>query len=276
VNSTSHSMNEEAAARAFDRQSAIFDELYSSNVIIQYKRERVRKHVQQFLQPGSRVLELNAGTGDDAVWFAQHGHSVHATDISEGMQQMLMKKVKECGLENKVSTELCSFTSLEKLQGKSPYDFIFSNFAGLNCTGELDKVLQSFSPLLKPGGMVTLVILPKFCLWESLQAFKGRFKTAFRRFFSRAGVKAHIEGEYFTCWYYNPSFVIRHLKDSFDVLAMEGLCSLAPPSYMENFPKKFPRFYQWLLEKENRWKNKWPWKYIGDYYIISLRKKTDN
>jgi len=48
----------------------------------------------------------------------------------------------------------------------------------------LSKVLDSFDPLLKPGGMVTLVILPKFCLWETLLLFKGKFRTAFRRFFS--------------------------------------------------------------------------------------------
>ena len=51
---------------------------------------------------------------------------------------------------------------------KGPYDMIFSNFAGLNCTGELDKVLASFSSLLKPKGIVTLVLLPGFCLWEFL------------------------------------------------------------------------------------------------------------
>ena len=98
---------------------------------------------------------------------------------------------------------------------RGPYDLIFSNFAGLNCTNELDKVLQSFDSLLKPGGIVTLVILPKFCLWEFLLLFKGKFKTAFRRFSGSKGAKAHIEGEYFRCWYYNPSFIRKHLKNSF-------------------------------------------------------------
>ena len=32
------------------------------------------------------ILELNAGTGTDAVWFAERGYRVHATDIAEGMQ----------------------------------------------------------------------------------------------------------------------------------------------------------------------------------------------
>ena len=276
MNGSMHSVNEQAAEKAFSKQSAIFDDIYSSNIIIQYKRQRVRDHVQQFLKPNSKILELNAGTGEDAVWFAQHGHTVHATDISKGMQEKLVEKVRQNKLETKITNELCSFTELQDLHNKGPYDLIFSNFAGLNCTDELDKVLHSFSSLLKPNGIVTLVILPKFCLWESMLFLKGDFKTAFRRFFSSKGVKAHIEGEYFTCWYYNPSYVIKNMKDSYDVLSVEGLCTLVPPSYLENFPNKRPSLFNWLKEKEDKWKSKWPWKSIGDYYIISLKKEIVN
>ena len=268
-----HSVNEKAAEKAFSKQSAIFDDIYSANIIIQYKRQRVREHLEQFLKPNRKILELNAGTGEDAVWFALNDHTVHATDISKGMQEKLIEKVCQNKIETRVTNELCSFTELQDLKNKGPYDLIFSNFAGLNCTGDLDKVLQSFSSLLKPDGIVTLVILPKFCLWETLLFLKGDFKTAFRRFFSSKGVKAHIDGEYFTCWYYNPSYVIRSMKNMYEVLSVEGLCTLVPPSYLENFPTKRPSLFNWLKGKENKWKSKWPWKSIGDYYIISLRKK---
>jgi hypothetical protein len=93
----------------------------------------------------------------------------------------------------------------------------------LNCTPELEKTLASFKSLLKPGGLITLVILPRFCLWEFLLLFKGKFKTAFRRFSGKKGTKAKIDGAYFRCWYYDPSFISRHLKKSFDVVALEGI-----------------------------------------------------
>ena len=78
------------AAAAFNKQAVLFDELYSANTIIQYKRKRVRDHVDKFI-PHCKILELNAGTGEDAVYFAQHGHDVHATDISQPMQKVLAK-----------------------------------------------------------------------------------------------------------------------------------------------------------------------------------------
>jgi hypothetical protein len=104
--------------------------------------------------------------------------------------------------------------------------------------------------------------------------FKGKFKTAFRRFRGRKGTKAHIEGEYFRCWYYNPSFIKNHLRSSFDTLSVEGLCTLVPPSYMQGFAEKHPKLYHFLEKKENKWKSRWPWKSIGDYFIISLQRKA--
>ena len=273
METTAANINEHLAEAAFSSQSIIFDEIYSGNTIVNYKRERVRAHVLKYLPPGSSILELNSGTGEDAIFFAQNGHKVNATDISAGMQKELMRKVERNGMEAIISNELCSFTKLDQLKNKGPYDLVFSNFAGLNCTDELDKVLASFNDLLKPKGVVTLVILPKFCLWETLLLFKGKFRTAFRRFFSRNGSRAHIEGIYFKCWYYNPSYITERVNDRFDVLGIEGLCTIVPPSYIEGFAEKHPAFYKFLEAKEAKLKSTWPWKYVGDYYVISLRKK---
>lgn len=263
--------NEQQTAEAFSRQSAVFDEIYSPNLIIQYKRERVRKHVMQYLPQNSSMLELNAGTGEDAVHFAGLGHQIHATDLSEGMLQKLNKKIAQHGLQDKVSSEQCSFNELDKLTARGPYDLIFSNFAGLNCTAELDKVLRSFDSLLKPGGLITLVILPPFCLWETMLALRGNFKAAFRRFNSKNGTPAHIEGVHFTCWYYKPSYILRTLP-SYRHLSTEGLCTLVPPSYFEGFPHKRPKLFASLKRWEEKYKSKWPWRNIGDYYIITLQK----
>jgi ubiquinone/menaquinone biosynthesis C-methylase UbiE len=263
---------EALAADAFSRQSVIFDELYSANTIVNYKRARVRSHVLQYLKPDSSILELNSGTGEDALFFAE-GHHVHATDISTGMQQVLTQKVVDADMSDRVSTEICSFTELANLKNKGPYDAVFSNFGGLNCTGELDKVLASLPTLLKPGGTATLVIIPGFCLWETLLIFKGKFKTATRRFFSKNGRTAHIEGQYFKCWYYSPNYVIKHSCKEFEVLSVEGLCTLVPPSYIEGFAEKHPVTYKLLKKWEGSLKSTWPWRNIGDYFIITLQKR---
>ncbi len=269
-------INEQAAAKAFNRQAATFDQQFNGDTIIQYKRQRVREHVLQFLQPHSSILELNAGTGEDAIFFAENGHTIHATDISEGMQHQLSEKSRQRGLQMRIGNEICSFTELGQLSNTGPFDMVFSNFAGLNCTDQLPKVLASFEKLVKPGGYITLVLLPKFCLWEFLLLFKGKFRTSLRRFSGRRGSPAHIENEQFRCWYYNPSFIRRQLAPNFDVCSLEGLCVMVPPSYMKGFAEKYPRIYRTLVSRENSWKSTWPWNLIGDYYIITLQKNNSS
>jgi ubiquinone/menaquinone biosynthesis C-methylase UbiE len=264
--------NEQLAAAAFSKQSAIFDAIYSGNTIVQYKRERVRDVVRRYVPKGWHMLELNCGTGEDAIFFAQNGYTVHATDISQGMLEKAAEKAQQKGIQDKVSFEQCSYTNLASLAEGRQYDAVFSNFGGLNCTNELDKVLLSFNTVLKPGGIACLVILPKFCLPETLLILKGKFRTATRRFFSSKGRRAHIEGEYFTCWYYNPSYVKRILKTGFSVESVEGLCVFVPPSYIDHFAEKYPRMFRFLRNVELRLKSAWPWRALGDYYIIVLRK----
>jgi predicted O-methyltransferase YrrM len=264
--------NEALVAEAFTRQSAVFDDCFSGNAIIRYKRERVRSLVQRFLPAPASVLELNSGTGEDAIWLAEQGYRVHATDISTGMQEVLREKVAARGHQEKVTQERCSFTALDTLQRQGPYDLLFSNFAGLNCTEALADVLKHFEYLLKPGGLVILVIMPGFCLWETALLLKGKYKTAFRRFCGKKGATARVEGQPFSCWYYNPGFVKATLSGTFRLLTLEGLCCLVPPSYLEHFPDRYPAAYRFLLKQENRLKARWPWNRIGDYYIIALQK----
>ena len=82
-------INELKAAEAFTKQSRVFDQLYNDDLIIQYKRQRVREHILKYVQPACTMLELNCGSGEDAIYFAKKGFTVHATDVSTGMLEVL-------------------------------------------------------------------------------------------------------------------------------------------------------------------------------------------
>lgn len=38
--------------------------------------------------------------------------------------------------------------------------------------------------------------------------------------------------------------------------------------------KNWPKLFAFLKRKEDKLKSKRPWKFIGDYFIITLKKKT--
>jgi ubiquinone/menaquinone biosynthesis C-methylase UbiE len=259
------------AAIAFNKQSHVFDEQYGSDSLICYKRKRVRAFVETHIAPASRILELNAGTGEDALYFARQGHMVHATDISVGMLNALDQKASlQASLA--ITSEHCSFTQLDNLSAKGPYDLIFSNFAGLNCCAKPAVVFSQFDKLLKPGGKAILVMLPTFCLWETMLLFKGKWKTAFRRLLNRKSFNAKVEGQMINCYYHKPSRVKRSMPPGFTCTGIEGLCTIVPPSYIQGFAEKYPATFNILSAAEARLCKTWPFDRIGDYYIICFQK----
>jgi ubiquinone/menaquinone biosynthesis C-methylase UbiE len=258
------------ATKAFTAQSGVFDAIYRPSPIVQYKRERVHALLQKHLKPNSKILELNAGTGEDALWLAEQGHQVLATDVSPGMLEQQALKFQKSLNKSSLESKACSFLKLDKL-GKKEFDAVFSNFGGLNCTDQLDKVLADSSKLLKPGGLMILTIMPPNCFWEWLWVFTGKFKKAFRRW-GKEGTLAHIEGEYFTTWYYKSSWV-RNQLPNFEPLTTEALCIAVPPEHHKRLIENSPRVFSFLKRKENIIKT-WPllrgW---GDYFVIVLEAR---
>ncbi len=266
---------EKAVEAAFSRQSSIFDQIDEENFIIGWMRMRIRNEVMSFVRPGMQMLELNCGTGLDAMFFAAQGIHVHATDQSEGMLQAFRQKLVGSGLEKNISIERCSFNELDKLRTKQKFDYVFSNFGGLNCTDRLDKVLFDIDRLLLPGGRFTLVLMPRICPWELLLLFRGYFKTAFRRL-RKSGASAKVEGLPFQCYYYDPSFVFRHCASSFRLLSLKALSLTVPPPYIEGFQKKHPKMFRTLESVENLIHQRWPFNRWGDHYMITMEKLRDN
>lgn len=256
---------------AFTRQSEIFNEYEDKNQILKWMRSVTREHVLKHLKKGDRILELNAGTGLDATYFAGKGYRIHCTDISEGMLGKLAAKVDSLKLNNLVTHQLLSFTELDKLEVKQ-FDYIFSNFGGLNCTDDLSNVFQYFSQLLTPQGKVTLVIIPPVCPWELALMFKGNFKTAFRRL-RTGGVMANVEGINFKTNYFSVSDTIKSLGADFRAIEIQGLASISPPPYMINFPVRFPRLYRGLTSLDKMVSHVYPFNRWADHFILTAEYK---
>src|SRR6478736_6849900 len=185
---------------AFSRQSSHFDADDLKNPLLHDLRTQVYRHVSKFLTQPSNILELNSGTGIDALYFVRQGHKVHATDLSDGMIEQIKTKINDFQLNDRLSVQQLSYSNLDKFKVQK-FDFIFSNFGGLNCIEDLVRVTKNFPLILNPGGYVTWVIMPPACLWEILSILKGNRK-AFRRF-NRNGITAHLEGRYFKVWYHS-------------------------------------------------------------------------
>ena len=264
-------MIQEGPAIAFTKQSTSFDKIEVDNLILQYMRKRIHSHCLRFFPANANILEMNCGTGIDAVFFAGKGMHVVATDVAPGMIHALNIKIKEHKLDQNISTYLCSYTELPKFP-EGPFDVMFSDFGGLNCISDLTPVVEGVKRNLKSGGIITLVVMPKVCPWELLLALKGNFKVAFRRF-KRDGARSHLEGEYFKTYYFSQTYIKRIFGVEFSLVELEGICSFVPPPYFEFFPKRLNRVFKVLTKVENAVRYTYPFDRAADHFIITLRRK---
>lgn len=263
-------VNSQDVSEAFSKQAPVFDQLNAENKLSEYLRSVYRKELLIQLKPQSKILELNCGTGLDALFLAAQGHSILATDNAPGMLEQLDKKLVKTPLQNKVTTKQLSFHDIDTLQPKS-FDHIISNFGGLNCSSDLQDVLKKMAPLLNANGKVTLMIMPKICPWELIMSLKGDFKTAFRRF--KKNTPAHIEGTYFSCYYYNPSYVIKALEKEFKLLSLRGVFITVPPEFYQNFVERYPKLFAFLRKIDSVIGRFFPFNYCCDHFMITLQKK---
>ena len=263
------SSNVENARRAFSAQAPLFDSYEKSNVILHWMRRQVYNHVEEFLSPGDNIFELNAGTGIDAVYFARKGHSVFAIDNAEGMLKELEKKVETFHLQEKIHFACCSFTELEKLP-EYRFDHVFSNFGGLNCIADLRSVTDQLPSFLKPGGVVTFVMMPRVCPWELFHIITGNSTLALRRF-SKNGATASIEGHQFLTYYFSPGEVARSFNDRFKLVKLRGLASISPPPYMNNVAENHPWVYRMLTGLDERCSGFFPFNNWADHFIMTFQ-----
>src|SRR6185369_1354202 len=109
-------------------------------------------------------------------------------------------KINYFHLHDRFSVQQLSYDRLDRLRGQK-FDFVFSNFGGLNCINYLTRVTKNLPSILNSGAFITWVIMPPVCPWEILSIFKGN-RNAFRRF-NKSGVMAHLEGKQFKVWYHS-------------------------------------------------------------------------
>jgi ubiquinone/menaquinone biosynthesis C-methylase UbiE len=259
----------ETIAEAFSRTAEKYDAFAEDHPHLTRMRTRVYAHLGRFLPPEARILELNAGSGVDAVHLAQQGYFVHATDVAPGMLARFREKVDRLGLQDRVTIQACSFTELEQVQG-GLFDAVFSDMGGLNCIPDLSPVIQNLPKILCPGGLVSWVLMPPVCLWEMAEIFRFHPKLAFRRL-SRAGTRSHLEGLYFNVYYFSPQQTLAWFGDDYKLLSLEGLSVITPTAESKNLAKRFPRFYGVLAWLDDRLAPHTPWSGLGDFYILSLR-----
>ena len=108
-----------------------------------------------FLQPGAKVLDVGAGTGEETAWIAKNAAEVTALDISAKMLAVLQRKYPE------IKTK--EGNMVDQLFEEAEFDGIWSARAIIHIPPEdLLRVLKQFKRVLKTKGVLSVIFaIPK-------------------------------------------------------------------------------------------------------------------
>lgn len=259
----------------FDILAGHYDADFTRSAIGQLQRKQVWQLLDQVLAVRTKpleILEINCGTGEDALHIAGLGHSIIATDASE---EMIEKAMQKAALRSDTATFLvCPFDNLQSCFPDKRFDLVVSDFGGLNCADEaaLKKLGSELYTLLKPGGQLFLVVMGRNCLWEMLYfSWKGKLKSAFRR--QRRSVMFEAGSASMPVFYYSPEELRKIFGRYYVPVQCRPIGLFVPPSYLEKPFSHRPNFLRWLGSLEQKW-NKYPaLSNMADHFCIIFKKR---
>jgi ubiquinone/menaquinone biosynthesis C-methylase UbiE len=255
---------------AFDSVAEQYDDQFTRSIVGRTQRDAVWRKAAATFSAGQHILELNCGTGEDALFFARHGISVTALDAS---RQMVLQARRRRELEaphSPIRFELLPTEDLAELNDAPLFDGVFSNFSGLNCVPDLAVVVEQLAVRVKPGAPLLLCLSTRFCPWEILwYLLHGNFRKAFRRCGGYATARFNdyaIHVQYPT---------LRHLRALFAPFTLRsctGIGIMVPPSYLEPWARKYPRLISTLSRIDNALCNLPLFRVIGDHMLLHFEK----
>ena len=249
-----------------------YDSEFTDTAVGKLQRNRVWHFLQKDLdKPPQNILEINCGTGKDAIHLVQLGHKVLATDISPNMVKIAMRNADEAN----VGVEVCAL-DVNRFQefNRRDFDVIFSNFGGLNCLSpqEMKVFAQNCNQKLMDSGRFTAVIMGRKCWWERLYFWWKKKPDQAKRRQSKEAVMAQVEDKHVPTWYYSPKEFTQFFLNDFDVIRTRPVGLFVPPSYLNPaFTKR-----KWLLGFLGAMERLSPnfLSNAADHYYITFRKKS--
>lgn len=260
----------------FDIMAETYDSDFTHTAIGRLQRKQVWESIRPVLnsyQEALKILEINCGTGEDALELSRSGHQVIATDASEAMIEKARQKASLLG-ETAVTFHVCAFDQLKDRFAGEQFDLVISNFGGLNCIDQkqLEKLSTQLFGLLTEHGRLFFVIMGSSCLWEILYyLFKLRPAAAFRR--KRNAVSFQSAGGAIPVFYHSPRNLRKIFNPLYRYCSSKPVGLFIPPSYLE---KQFQKRQKWLrnLSRLEKKFSRYPaLSNLADHYCIIFQKK---
>lgn len=260
-----------AAAGAFDTIAEDYDRIFTKSAIGRSQRDAVWEVARRMFSPGSHILELNCGTGEDALFLSRLGMRVYACDASEKMIAVARRRQLREAPHSTVEFDVLATEDLGTLDSCLQFDGAFSNFGGLNCLTNLAEVGRQLACLVRPGGLAVLSLCSRTCLWETAWFLShAQLRRAFRRVKGSATATLNgvpVEVQYPTLRKLRSSF-----RPWFELRSVKSIGLTVPPSYLEPWANRHREILA-IMSSVDRVVSGWPvLRTIGDHVLLVMER----
>jgi len=164
----------EQVAEMFDNIAGNYDFLnhFLSMGIDIYWRKRLVKRLKK--QAPNHILDVATGTGDLAIaMLKSNPEKVIGIDISKGMLEVGRKKMKDKGLEDRISLKLADSENLPFED--NTFDAVTVSFGARNFEN-LEKGLSEMCRVMRPGGKLYILEFSQPTSFPFKQTYQFYFK----------------------------------------------------------------------------------------------------
>ncbi len=144
----------EEVVKYWDAGSVDYDTAPGHGLFEEEEKQEWIKALREIVPEGAKVLDVGCGTGFLTLLLAEMGHTVKGLDISEGMQADAKRKVKEQGLEERVSFTIGDAEKLDEPENE--YDVVINRHL-LWTLPHPGEAIDSWIKVVKPGGKVIII-----------------------------------------------------------------------------------------------------------------------
>lgn len=241
----------------WNKAAETYDHEFTETIVGRAERDVVWEELGKVFRSGQRILELNCGTGVDAVHLAESGVRVLACDIAPGMIAMARERLKASAAPQMIDLRVIPTEEIALLLNEGPFDGAFSNFSGLNMVRDLAGVARDLAALLRPGAPALLCMSGRVAPWDiAWYLAHGDPRRAFQRF-NPAGVERVVDGVTVRAQYPSIGDLVRMFSPEFRLQSCRGIGVALPPTYSEPWARRFPRVFAGLAHAD-RWLGRVP------------------
>lgn len=265
----------------YSRLAPSYDMDIGENLIGIRMREVFRRVLLERFQPGEHLFEIGCGTGIDAVWLAQKGFHVVATDISGGMLDQAARRADEAGVRDRVTCRKLAAHEIGALVdefNEHAFDGGFCHAGALNMEPDLSAVPRGIRLLLRPGGRFVCSVINQTSLFEVLfYPLVLRPRKAFRRLGNVVPIpisrKAPFDRHVVPARFYTPWEVRTLFHEHFLLETMYGLQVLLPPSNLTDVYAAIKPLFRPFEFLEARLASRSPFNAWGHHTVLTFRRR---